>query len=64
VIQYLEGEISLDEVVVQMKRITRRFVRHQANWFKENDPYIHWFPAGADTLDKMEQAVRDFLQNR
>jgi tRNA dimethylallyltransferase len=27
-----------------MKRQTRIFVRRQANWFKRNDPAIHWFP--------------------
>ena len=61
VIQYLHGEIPLEEVVIQMKRITRRFVRHQANWFKEDDPNILWFGAGPDAVDKMEAAIRDFM---
>ncbi len=42
-ISYLNGEISLDEAIERMKRTTRRFIRHQANWFKLNDPNIHWF---------------------
>ena len=37
-----QGEMSLDDAVRQMKRLTRQFVRRQANWFKENDPRIHW----------------------
>ncbi|PKN87634.1 MAG: tRNA (adenosine(37)-N6)-dimethylallyltransferase MiaA [Chloroflexi bacterium HGW-Chloroflexi-8] len=40
---YLRNEISLDEAKVIMKRNTRQYVRRQANWFKENDPHIHWF---------------------
>jgi len=61
VIQFLNGEISMDEVVMQMKRITRRFVRHQANWFKENDPGIQWFRAGPGAIDEMEAAIGRFL---
>lgn len=61
VIQYLAGEISLEEVVVQMKRITRRFVRRQANWFKEDDPLIQWFPANAaDSLHQLVAVVQRF----
>lgn len=60
-IQYLAGEISCEEVVVQMKRVTRRFVRSQANWFKEDDPLIQWFPANeADSLHQMVAVVRRF----
>ena len=30
-----------------MRRLTHAFVRRQANWFKETDPAIFWFDAGA-----------------
>jgi tRNA dimethylallyltransferase len=43
---YLQGSLSLDEAAAQMKRLTRQFVRRQANWFKADDPSIHWFDAG------------------
>ncbi len=62
VIQYLKGEIPMDDVVVQMKRITRRFVRHQANWFKEDDPNIEWFQVGTGSIDEMEVKIRNFLR--
>jgi len=39
---HLAGEISLDEVSIQMRRQTRVFIRRQANWFKPDDPKIHW----------------------
>ncbi len=60
-IDYLQGEIDLDEAVMLMKRSTRRFVRRQANWFKLDDPDIQWFPAGSDAPDEMEIAIQVFL---
>ncbi len=52
--QVLGGQMSGVQAQVQMKRITRIFVRRQGNWFKESDPNIHWFEAGdADVLEKV-----------
>ncbi len=59
VISYLRGEYSLDEAVVLIKRATRQFVRRQANWFKPNDPSIHWFRAGEDHLDAIVELVQN-----
>lgn len=58
---FLNGEISLEEAVAQMKRVTRQFVRHQANWFKENDPQINWFRVGEGTVKVMECIIRNWL---
>ncbi len=54
----IRGEITREEAVVQMKRLTRQFVRRQANWFKESDPAIHWFRVGPGTVDEIERLVR------
>ena len=52
--QVLGGQMSEEQARVQMKRITRAFVRRQANWFKESDPNIHWLEAGdPDVLEKV-----------
>jgi tRNA dimethylallyltransferase len=56
-IAVIRGEMSLEEAVVQMKRLTHQFVRRQANWFKESDPKIHWIDP-----DEPIDAVLDFLQ--
>ncbi len=56
-IDYLQGEITLEEAVMLMKRITRQFVRRQANWFKLEDPAIQWFQAGSDAADEMEFTI-------
>ena len=60
-IAYLQGKLPLDEAVRQMQRATRIFVRRQANWFKPDDPDIHWFRAGEDTLDEMLRVIREFV---
>ncbi len=60
-IQHLHGEISLEEAVMLMKRITRQFVRRQANWFKIDDPDIHWFAAESEPIAEMENCIRQFL---
>ena len=62
-IEYLQGNIDLQEAVVQMKRNTRKFVRRQANWFKLDDPNIHWFRVGAETVKTIEATIREFLNS-
>jgi tRNA dimethylallyltransferase len=35
--------MTLEEVKARMRQLTHQFVRRQANWFKQDDPDIHWF---------------------
>jgi len=58
IIPHLRGEINLEEAVALIKRNTRIFVRRQANWFKENDPQIHWFTMNENTVDEVEVYLR------
>jgi tRNA dimethylallyltransferase len=58
----LEGRMSLEEAKVQMQKLTRVFVRRQANWFKEDDPQINWFPAGQTDPRNIEERIRLFLE--
>jgi tRNA dimethylallyltransferase len=44
--EYIQGTASLDACVAQIKRETRRFIRQQYNWFRLNDPRIHWLDVG------------------
>ena len=64
VIAHLAGEISLDEGIVLIKRRTRQFVRRQTNWFKPDDPNIHWIPAGADAVIQILPIVYAFLDEK
>lgn len=61
---YLSGAITLDDAVMLMKRYTRRFIRRQANWFKESDPTIHWFTAGRSTADEIAAFILHQCENR
>ncbi len=61
VIAYLQDDITLEEAIAEMKRKTRQFVRRQANWFRQDDPSIHWFQADATVVDKAENVIREFL---
>ena len=55
---YLDGEMGLDEAVERIKFETHRFARHQANWFRPDNPAITWF--GMD--DDVETAVLDHVK--
>ncbi len=59
---YLRGEVTLDEAVALIKRHTRRFVRHQANWFRLDDPEILWFDAAEDILGAVLAKIKEFLE--
>ncbi len=58
---HLGGETSLAEAVKLIQRRTRTYVRRQANWFKPDDPEIHWFQASPDPLPAIQQLVGQFL---
>jgi tRNA dimethylallyltransferase len=40
---YIRGEVALQEAVQLIRRETRRFVRQQGTWFRQDDPLIQWF---------------------
>lgn len=61
IITYLQGGMSLDEAVAQMKKKTRVFVRRQSNWFKFNDANIRWFMVGSKTISELEATIRHWL---
>lgn len=54
---YLTGRLTLDESVMLIKRKTRQFVRRQANWFKPDDPEIHWFDPGENVLEDILRMI-------
>ena len=58
--QYLQGKITLPEAIVEMKRLTRQFVRRQGNWFKTDDPQIAWFDAASITAAELETQTRSW----
>lgn len=56
------GQMSVAEAKSEIRRLTRVFVRRQANWFKEDDPTIAWFEAGAEGVtEEVEARIRAWL---
>ncbi|MFN2127859.1 MAG: tRNA (adenosine(37)-N6)-dimethylallyltransferase MiaA [Anaerolineales bacterium] len=60
-VEYLQGNIDLEEAITMMKRNTRKFVRRQANWFRLDDPNICWFQMGPETKKSIEYTIKEFL---
>ncbi len=62
VIQYLHGEIKLEETKVQMRKKTREFIRRQANWFKPDDTTIEWHDMTPDPLNEILDSIKSWLK--
>lgn len=60
---YYAGEATLAEVEQEIKRASRRFVRHQGNWFRADDPRIRWFEAEPDPYPTVAALIHDFLHS-
>lgn len=59
---YFKGEITLEEVVTRIKRDTRRFIRHQYNWFRLEDEAIEWVDVSQEGIEqKVMEEVMAFL---
>jgi tRNA dimethylallyltransferase len=56
-IRVVNGQLSEEQAKAEMRRITRVFVRRQANWFKESDPNIKWFRVEARVVDEIESYI-------
>ena len=61
-IRVLQGELSEEQAKAEMRRLTRVFVRRQANWFKDSDPNIKWFRVQEGAVDEIESYLRDAIE--
>jgi tRNA dimethylallyltransferase len=58
-VKVIKNELTIEQAKAEMKRITRIFVRRQANWFKESDPQIRWFnPNEKNMTELVEEYIR------
>lgn len=60
-VAYIQGKLTLEEAIMLMKRRTRIFVRRQANWFKANDPEIHWFRVSNSTVEEVGKLIAKWI---
>lgn len=59
---YFKGQATLEQTVAEIKRATHRFIRRQYNWFRLDDPAIHWFDVTQTAAGEIETAVREWLE--
>ncbi len=63
IVEYLQGKCSLDAAVRAMRKTTRRYVRHQYNWFRLDDPRIVWVDLSEEGAEaRIIATVEKFLQ--
>lgn len=60
-VEVLEGKINVEEAKQAIRRMTRIFVRRQANWFKESDPNIYWYPVKDGVVDEIEKNIHQLV---
>ena len=61
---YFSGEATLADVAAEVKRATRRLIRHQYSWFRLTDPAIRWFDATPAHVGEIGADVRSWLAER
>jgi tRNA dimethylallyltransferase len=64
IVALLHGQLSWEEAVALVRRETRRFIRHQANWFRLTDSRIHWFDLETATAEDVTRLARRWLNER
>ena len=57
-IRVVNGQWSVEQAKVEIRRATRIFVRRQANWFKESDPNIMWFRVQAGIQNEIMEYIQ------
>jgi tRNA dimethylallyltransferase len=57
----VKGELTIEQAKFEMRRVTRVFVRRQANWFKESDPSIMWFKVKDGVGKEIETYIRQLI---
>lgn len=64
VMQFLEGEITLEEAKTIMKQKTRQFVRRQANWFNKENKLIEWYSIPPLPINSVLESIRSWLMDQ
>lgn len=62
IVAALDGTISLDEAIDQIKTATHRYAKRQRTWFRK-DRRIHWIEADAAALDDLANRSLEIIAN-
>jgi tRNA dimethylallyltransferase len=62
-IQYLSGDMTLEDAINSIKTNTHRLARMQYNWFKLEDSRIHWYDINDERyLDEVINQAQSFIR--
>ena len=56
VISYIKGELSFDELIEKVSRLTRQYAKRQMTWFRK-EKEVNWIDAGDEKLLKKALAI-------
>lgn len=59
--RYLDGEMSYEQMVLELGNAIKKFAKRQVTWFKK-DPAIHWLDMRADPAAQASRLIDQFLQ--
>lgn len=59
---YIDGKITLDEAIENLKRETRRYAKRQLTWFRRNEN-INWLYADELSRDELVKKAVDLAKN-
>lgn len=58
--RYLDGELTYDQMVLELGNAIKKFAKRQVTWFKK-DPSIHWLDMRADPAAQASALIDAFL---
>lgn len=61
IVRHLQGELTREDCVREIRRATRVLIRRQANWFRSDDPLIHWVDTKENAPALAEALIRSQL---
>lgn len=62
-IQYLDGEISYDDAISNIKQNSRHYAKRQYTWFN-NKMNVNWFDVNYENFDETINAVKNYLRKK
>lgn len=63
VLYYLDGLLSYEDMVDEIKRETRRYAKRQLTWFRR-DKRINWFDVSASSEVELAQKISQFMEGQ
>lgn len=59
--RYLDGELTYEQMVLELGNAIKKFAKRQVTWFKK-DPAIHWLDMRADPAAQAAALIEEFLE--